>query len=135
MHLGCSPDKLIFLGILTPSKTFYTHRLERGFDSGRIPIDQQASTGESRCAFHAFELNCLHLPTSDSSFLFCADTAAVCEEWVSHPVLVTQRDTFANFFHDSEDFFNVFIAMAVLDYMPGQVQMYLTDLYPKGPFW
>lgn len=68
-------------------------------------------------------------------FFLCADTAAVCEEWVSHPVLVTQRDTFANFFHDSEDFFNVFIAMAVLDYMPGQVQMYLTDLYPKGPFW
>lgn len=59
----------------------------------------------------------------------------MCEKWVSHPVIVTQRDTFANFFHDSEDFFNVFIAMAVLDYTPGEVQMYLTDLYPEGPFW
>jgi hypothetical protein len=24
----------------------------------------------------------------------------VCDEWVDHPVLVVQRDTFANFFHD-----------------------------------
>jgi hypothetical protein len=23
-----------------------------------------------------------------------------CDEWVNHPVLVVQRDTFANFFHD-----------------------------------
>ena len=25
---------------------------------------------------------------------------ALCDEWVDHPVLVVQRDTFANFFHD-----------------------------------
>jgi hypothetical protein len=24
----------------------------------------------------------------------------LCEQWVDHPVLVRQRDTFANFFHD-----------------------------------
>ena len=24
----------------------------------------------------------------------------ICDEWVDHPVLVVQRDTFANFFHD-----------------------------------
>ena len=24
----------------------------------------------------------------------------LCEQWVDHPVLVQQRDTFANFFHD-----------------------------------
>lgn len=62
-------------------------------------------------------------------------TADVCHTWVEHPVLLTQRDTFANFFHDSEDFFNVFIALAVLQWKPSEVQMYLTDLYPQGPFW
>ena len=24
----------------------------------------------------------------------------LCEQWIDHPVLVQQRDTFANFFHD-----------------------------------
>jgi len=24
----------------------------------------------------------------------------LCEQWVEHPVLIQQRDTFANFFHD-----------------------------------
>lgn len=28
------------------------------------------------------------------------DGGVVCDEWVDHPVLVVQRDTFANFFHD-----------------------------------
>ena len=37
--------------------------------------------------------------------------------------------------HPSEDFVNVFLAMAVLRWLPGQMQVYLTDLYPKGPFW
>jgi hypothetical protein len=46
-----------------------------------------------------------------------------------------QRDTFANFFHDSEDFFNIFISYAVLEYSLKDIQIYLTDLYPKGPFW
>jgi hypothetical protein len=27
-------------------------------------------------------------------------SGVVCDEWVDHPVLVVQRDTFANFFHD-----------------------------------
>ena len=26
--------------------------------------------------------------------------SVVCDEWIEHPVLVVQRDTFANFFHD-----------------------------------
>ena len=26
--------------------------------------------------------------------------SVVCDEWIDHPVLVVQRDTFANFFHD-----------------------------------
>jgi len=65
------------------------------------------------------------------------DTASdlTCDEWVDHPVLIVERDTFANFFHDSEDFFNAFIAFAVLEWSLDTAQIYLTDLYPKGPFW
>eukprot|EP01038_Epipyxis_sp_PR26KG_P009752 gene9752-13119_t len=59
----------------------------------------------------------------------------ICEEWIPHKVLVTQRDTFANFFHDSEDFVNVFLAMAILELNSISTQMYLTDLYPQGAFW
>ncbi|CAM9414867.1 unnamed protein product, partial [Hapterophycus canaliculatus] len=58
-----------------------------------------------------------------------------CDRWVDHPVLVVQRDTFANLFHDSEDFVNAFLAMAILKKKPGDVQVLLTDLYPRGPFW
>ncbi len=58
-----------------------------------------------------------------------------CDEWVNHSVLIVQRDTFANFFHDSEDFFNVFLAFAILRWKFSNSQIFLTDLYPKGPFW
>lgn len=58
-----------------------------------------------------------------------------CDEWIDHQVLVVQRDTFANFFHDSEDFFNVFVAMAVLRWSSKDTQIFLTDLFPEGPFW
>lgn len=58
-----------------------------------------------------------------------------CDEWIDHPVLIVQRDTFANFFHDSEDFFNVFVAMAVLRWKSEDTQIFLTDLFPDGPFW
>jgi hypothetical protein len=58
-----------------------------------------------------------------------------CDEWIDHPVLIAQRDTFANFFHDSEDFVNVFLSMAILNYNRKNTQILLTDLYPKGPFW
>lgn len=58
-----------------------------------------------------------------------------CAVWVDHPVLIDQRDTFANFFHDSEDFVNVFLAMAILEWNFQNTQVLLTDLYPKGPFW
>jgi hypothetical protein len=61
--------------------------------------------------------------------------AVQCDEWAEHSVLVVQRDTFANFFHDSEDFVNVFLALAILQWRPGNTQVLLTDLYPKGPFW
>eukprot|EP00903_Cladosiphon_okamuranus_P018385 g16911.t1 len=58
-----------------------------------------------------------------------------CDRWVDHPVMVVQRDTFANLFHDSEDFVNAFLAMAILRKRPAEVQVLLTDLYPQGPFW
>jgi len=58
-----------------------------------------------------------------------------CSEWVEHPVLVVQRDTFANFFHDSEDFINAFLTLAVLEWNVGETQIYLGDLFPEGPFW
>lgn len=64
-----------------------------------------------------------------------ATLATECDMWIENPVLITQRDTFANFFHDSEDFFNVFLAMAILDWKKEDTQMFLTDLYPEGPFW
>lgn len=47
---------------------------------------------------------------------------------------IVQRDTFANLFHDSEDFVNAFLAMAILRMAPGETQIFITDLYPKGPF-
>lgn len=62
-------------------------------------------------------------------------SADECDLWVNHPVLITERDTFANFFHDSEDFVNVFLAMAILEWKKEDTQMFLTDLYPEGPFW
>jgi hypothetical protein len=58
-----------------------------------------------------------------------------CDLWVEEPVIVDQRDTFANFFHDSEDFINMFLAMSILEWSLKNTQIYLTDLYPKGPFW
>jgi len=63
------------------------------------------------------------------------EKAYACSEWVEHPVLFLQRDTFANFFHDSEDFVNVFLALAILEWSRGDSQIILTDLYPEGPFW
>jgi hypothetical protein len=59
----------------------------------------------------------------------------LCSVWIDHPVIFQQRDTFANFFHDSEDFVNVFLAFSVLQWKPMDVQVMLTDLYPEGPFW
>ena len=63
------------------------------------------------------------------------DAALDCEEWVEHPVILVQRHTFANFFHDSEDFFNVFLALTILRWRIGDAQVLLLDLYPRGPFW
>jgi hypothetical protein len=56
------------------------------------------------------------------------DKTVYCDEYVDHPVLINQRDTFANFFHDSEDFFNVFLASAIL----GLVFLYF---FTNEMFW
>jgi hypothetical protein len=58
-----------------------------------------------------------------------------CDAWIEEPTLLVQRDTFANFFHDSEDFVNVFIALAVLQWSTKDLQLIVADLYPKGPFY
>ena len=55
-----------------------------------------------------------------------------CDVWVEEPTLLLQQDTFANFFHDSEDFFNAFIALAVLGWNTRDLRVVLADLYPKG---
>ena len=62
-------------------------------------------------------------------------TNNICDEWIEEPVMIMQRDTFANFFHDSEDFFDIFLGMAILDWSKKDTQILLTDLYPRGPFW
>lgn len=54
---------------------------------------------------------------------------------INHNVLVVQRDGFANFYHSSEDFVNAFLAMAILRQSVNDTQIFITDLYPKGPFW
>lgn len=63
------------------------------------------------------------------------EEAYACSEWIEHNVLLVQRDTFANFFHDSEDFVNTFLALAVLEWARGDTQIVITDLFPEGPFW
>lgn len=46
-----------------------------------------------------------------------------CDTWVEHPVLIVQRDTFANFFHGSEDMVNAFLALAILEWPAGDTQV------------
>ena len=58
-----------------------------------------------------------------------------CDVWEESPTLIVERDTFANFFHNSEDFVNTVIALAILEWATEDLQILLTDLYPRGPFW
>ena len=53
---------------------------------------------------------------------------------MEEPTLIVERDTFANFFHNSEDFFNTFIALAILRWPVNDLQILITDIFPK-PFW
>jgi len=58
-----------------------------------------------------------------------------CDVWEESPTLIVERDTFANFFHNSEDFFNTFVALSVLKWPIKDLQIFITDIYPKGAFW
>jgi len=62
-------------------------------------------------------------------------TTQKCDVRVDAPTLIVERDTFANFFHNSEDFFNTVIALAILRWPLHNLQILITDLFPKGPFW
>lgn len=55
-----------------------------------------------------------------------------CDVYEDAPTLIIERDTFANFFHNSEDFFNTFLALAILRWPMRDLQILLTDIYPKG---
>ena len=69
-----------------------------------------------------------HLPT-------CVCVCACVCVYVCVCVCVRiQRDTFANMYHDTEDFVNAFIALAIMELPLNGVQVFLTDLYPWGPF-
>lgn len=77
--------------------------------------------------FKAFE----QLPPSDP----IAPDSPACDVWEDTPTLIVERDTFANFFHNSEDFVNAFLALAILKWPVKPLQVLITDIYPKGPFW
>ena len=61
--------------------------------------------------------------------------SAICDETWHEKALLIQRDTFANFFHDSEDFVNTFLSLAILEWSLNDTQLLVTDLHPNGPFW
>lgn len=58
-----------------------------------------------------------------------------CDVWEERPIIIVQRDTFANLFHNSEDFVNMFLALAIMQLPLRDLQILVTDIYPKGPFW
>ncbi len=57
-----------------------------------------------------------------------------CQDIEDKPLLIIQRHGFANFYHDSEDFFNVFLALIITGLRPDQVRVLIADLFPWGPF-
>lgn len=105
-------------------------KFNKGFIEGNCEIDHNLWASDNMPGWNNDFANSL-VSTSQINL----DTNEICKEWIDHPVLLTERDTFANFFHDSEDFVNVFLAMAILQWKPKDTQLFLTDLYPEGPFW
>jgi hypothetical protein len=99
-------------------------------------IQASCTADRSRSAWHGVAMPGWNAALTVDAVQFVDSQQAVqCDEWIDHKVLITQRDTFANFFHDSEDFVNVFLAMSILEWSSADTQMFLTDLYPQGPFW
>jgi len=105
-------------------------RYDSGFIEGNCEVNHRLWKEES---FPGWNSDFAHGVHTDA--LVNLDNHDLCQTWIEHPVLLTERDTFANFFHDSEDFVNVFLALAILRWTPAQTQIFLTDLYPEGPFW
>ena len=60
---------------------------------------------------------------------------AVCEHFDELPTLLIERNgLFANLFHQTEAFFNAFLALLITGLHPGNVRILIADLYPLGPF-
>ena len=62
------------------------------------------------------------------------DGQVECQSIEEKPLLIIQRHGFANFYHDSEDFFNAFLALLITGLRPDQVRVLIADLFPWGPF-
>ena len=62
------------------------------------------------------------------------DNQIPCQSFEEKTLIIVQRDSFANLYHDSEDFFNIFLALLITELRPDQVRVLLADLYPWGPF-
>ena len=106
----------------------YIH-FNKGFILANCDMDESLWKPQSHPGWNVdWEYNAVDTVSVSNDDMKCLDT-------VDHNVLIMQRDTFANFFHDSEDFFNSFLTMAVLEWSLKDTQIYLTDLYPNGPFW
>jgi len=58
-----------------------------------------------------------------------------CAIAIDANILLLQRDTFANLFHNGEDFFNTFLAYSILEWNLEDSAIWITDLYPTGPFY
>ena len=64
-----------------------------------------------------------------------ATDPTTCEGFDEIPTLLIERNgLFANLFHQTEAFFNAFLALLITGLHPGHVRILIADLYPLGPF-
>ena len=61
-------------------------------------------------------------------------SATKCTRVEEKALIVLKRDGFANFYHSSEDFFNIWLALLISELRPEQVRVLIIDLYAWGPF-
>ena len=60
---------------------------------------------------------------------------AECTSFDDRPTLIIQRNgLIANLFHQTEAFFNAFLALLIAGLRPADVRVLIADLYPLGPF-
>ena len=63
------------------------------------------------------------------------DKQVTCASFDEMPTLIIERHSaFANLFHQTEAFFNAFLALLIARLRPADVRVLLADLYPLGPF-